>query len=195
MLQIAVFSAFARCEREDVHLCQAADHDATYCLQITLKLPRNALSSGELPWVTGLLCPTIGPECPSLWAGDSTGQLTIWYIPKTGLDFTPAYTAHVHNKSINDIKCTWRHAITISDDGCVILHDIIGFHKVRTVDIMYYAAYYNLFNYPVPVNHDHSKIQRRIASVCVRENFEVGGQLALGTSYGEIVMLSLGTTI
>eukprot|EP01031_Cornospumella_fuschlensis_P029899 gene29899-36104_t len=131
---IAVFSAHAICERDDVHLCNVANHDPTYCLQITLKLPKNLLVSGNLPWITGLLCPKIGPEFPNLWAADASGQLTIWYVPREGLEFTPAYTVKAHYSAINDLQKTWRHVISIGDDGLVVLHDIIGFYrKVRKI--------------------------------------------------------------
>lgn len=186
------------CERDDVHLCNIANHDSTYCLQITLKLPRNKMGSGQPPWITGLLCPVIGPEHPSLWASDSTGRLTIWYVPRQGLEFTPAYTTKAHSMAINDLQKTWRHVISIGDDGLVILHDVIAFYKVRTVDIMHYCLYYNLLDYATEkMSHGHStaQIKRRIKCCYIRENYEVGGQLALGTNYGEVVLLSLGTTV
>lgn len=190
---IAVFSAFAVCEREDVHLCNVAHHDPTYCLQLTLKLPKNTLSSGQLPWISGLLCPAIGPEFPAIWAADSTGQLTIWHVPARGLDFAPAFTSKAHKKAINDLQKTWRHVISIGDDGCVILHDLIGFYQVRCVDVMYYCLYRNLF--AQDSDRRHEQIKRRIKSCYVKENYELGGQLVLGTSYGEVVLLSLGTTV
>jgi len=102
------------------------------------------MPSGNLPQVTGLICPQIGPEFPTLWAGDSTGQLTIWYIPTEGLEFIPAYTTKVHTGSINQMYKTWRHVITIGDDGYIILHDVLSFAKIRAVQIMEWANYRNL---------------------------------------------------
>ncbi|RYH29959.1 hypothetical protein EON65_06755 [archaeon] len=176
------------------------NHDPTYCLQITLKLPKNLLVSGHLPWITGLLCPKIGPEFPTLWAADASGQLTIWYVPREGLEFTPAYTVKAHYSAINDLQKTWRHVISIGDDGLVVLHDIIGFYRVRTVDVMYYCLYYNLFQSTPHIaayknNPYHGQIPRRIKCLHVKENYETGGTLLLGTSYGEVMIISLGTTV
>ncbi len=145
------------------------------------------MSSGNQPVVSGLLCPKIGPEFPTLWAGDTTGQLTIWYVPQEGLEFSPAYTVKAHQGSINQLVNTWRHIISIGDDGVVILHDVISFAKVRSVNLMEWCGYQNLLVNP--------HISRKLKSAHLQENYEHGGQLVIGSSYGDIIALSLGTTI
>lgn len=150
-------------------------------------MPARKLPSGNVPWVTGLICPAIGPEYPNLWATDAAGNLTIWHIPTEGLEFIPAHTAKIHQGPINHMTHTWRHVITIGDDGFLILHDILSFTRIRSVDIMEWSIYRNLLENP--------HIHRKLKSVSVFENYDTGGQLALGTSYGDVIMLSLGTTV
>lgn len=92
-----------------------------------------------------------------------------------------------HNGAINDLKCTQRHAITISDDGFIIFYDLYNFDRVRSIDILEWCIYRSLLERP--------DILRKIKSVHLEENFETGGNLVLGTSYGDIIMLKLGTTV
>lgn len=137
--------------------------------------------------MTGLIAPKIGPEFPTLWAADATGQLTIWYIPHSGLDFQPAFTKKMHQGSINQMSQTWRHMITIGSDSKVLLIDVISFMKIRTIDIMEWGIYRNLLS--------NSHIQRKLNCVHVLENYDAGGTMAIGSSYGEIILLPLGTTV
>jgi hypothetical protein len=182
-----VFNKEPHCERDDIHLCSVRGYDPSYCLQVTLRLPPKKMPSGNPPSVTGLICPQIGPEFPTLWAADSTGQLTIWYIPLKGLEFTPAYTVKIHNGMINDMKKTWRHIITIGDDGYILLHDVLSFHKIRSVQIMEWSIDRNLLG--------NAHIERKLKALHVEENYDTGGQLVIGTSYGDVIALSLGTTV
>jgi hypothetical protein len=185
--QVAVFNKHPFCEREDIHLCTAKNIDPSYCLQVTLRLPNKKMASGNVPAVTGLLCPQIGPEFPTLWATDTTGQMTIWYVPQQGLEFNPAYTVKAHQGAINQLTKTWRHVITIGDDGFVILHDVLTFARIRSVNVMEWAGARNLLMNPT--------IPRKLKSVHLEENYDTGGQLVIGTSYGELVLISLGTTV
>jgi hypothetical protein len=185
--QVAVFNKHPVCEREDIHLCTAKKVDPSYCLQVTLRLPNKKMSSGNPPQVTGLICPQIGPEFPTLWASDTTGQLTIWYIPHIGLEFTPAYTMKIHNSAVTTMAKTWRHVITTGDDGFILLHDVLTFTKVRSVNVMEWGNYRSLFS------NEH--IDRKIKSIHLEENYDSGGHLVVGTSYGDIVLISLGTTV
>lgn len=184
---IAVFNKSNHCDRDDVHACSIPNADKFYCLQVSLKLPANLTKSGNVPVVTGLICPKFGPEFPSLWASDSSGQLTVWYVPKEGLDFTPAYTVRAHQGAINQMENTWRHVITIGDDGCLLLFDVISFMRIRTVNIMEWSIYNQLLINP--------HIHRRLKCIGVYENYDTGGHIAVGTSYGEVILLPLGTTV
>lgn len=161
--------------------------EKSYCLQLTLKLPQRLQSSGNLPMVTGLLCPKIGPEFPTLWAADSSGQLTIWYVPASGLEYIPAYTLVAHQGAINDITHTWRHVITVGDDGFIRLFDVLSFATIKQIDVMYWCAYRSLLSNP--------HIKRKIKVIHAQENYDSGGHIVVGTTYGDIILLSLGTTV
>jgi len=185
---IAVFNKDnQRCEREDIHSCRVPGYSDAYCLQITLKLPRRYLPSHNLPSVTGIVAPKIGPEFPTLWAGDATGQLTIWYIPDTGLDFAPAHTQKLHEGSITQMTQTWRHMVSIGADSKIILTDVLSFHRIRTIDVMEWSSYKHL------LSNEH--VLRKLMCVHVQENYDTGGMMVVGTSYGEVVVLPLGTTV
>jgi hypothetical protein len=184
---IAVFSKYNHCEREDIHGCSVHGADQSYCLQVSLKLPERQLESGNAPWVTGLLCPPCGPEFPNLWASDAAGQLTVWRIPLDGLDFAPAFTTLAHNGAINQLTNTWRHVLSIGDDGWLLLHDALSFQRIRSINVMEWSLSRAL----LPNAHIH----RKLKSVHLQENFDSGGQLVVGTSYGDLIFLPLGTTV
>lgn len=82
---------------------------------------------------------------------------------------------------------TYKHAITIFDDGFVIIYELARFYQIRSIDVRYWAVDKQLLVRP--------DIHRRIKCAHLEEDHENGGTLALGTSYGEVVVLSLGTTI
>lgn len=185
--QIAIFCKEARCEREDVHGCNIKGHDQSYCLQLSLKLPPVHMSSGAPASVTGLICPNTYVPFSHLWAGDSSGQLTVWHVPEIGLGFMPAFTVKAHEGAINNLVHTQRHAISISDDGYIVFYDLFNFDRVRTIDIMEWSNYAGILQRP--------DVHRKIKSAHLEENAYSGGNLVLGTNYGDIIMLSLGTTV
>lgn len=170
-----------------MHGCNIKRNDQSYCLQISLKLPPIMMNSGAQSSVTGLICTSTHFPYSHLWAGDTSGQLTVWHVPEVGLGFMPAFTVKAHNGAINDLKNTQRHAITISDDGLIIFYDLYNFDRVRTIDILEWSLYRGLLERP--------DILRKIKSAHLEENYVTGGNLVLGTSYGDIIMLKLGTTI
>ena len=111
-------------------------------------------------------------------------------MPDYGLEFVPVQATKAHWGSINCMKNTWRHAITASDDGYIIIHDLVLFTRVRAINIVEWGTqldYSNIFERP--------DIPRRIKSMCLEENYETGGSIVVGTSYGDVAVLSLGTTI
>jgi hypothetical protein len=186
-LQIAIFCKEPRCERDDVHSCNIRGNDQSYCLQISLKLPPVRMKSGAPTSVTGLLCVDTTFPFSHLWAGDTSGQLTVWHVPATGLGFVPAFTVKAHNDAINNLVHTHRHAISISDDGFISFYDLFNFDRIRTIDIMEWCNYRGLLLRP--------DIARKIKSAHLQEDHEAGGNMVLGTSYGDIIMLRLGTTV
>ena len=187
---VAVFNKLPICERDDIHGCNVSGADKSYCLQVTLQIPEVELASGAPASVTALLCAGISFTHSELWAGDSSGQLTIWQVPDYGLDFIPIQSTKVHWGAINAMKCTWRHAITASDDGFIVIHDLVLFTRIRSINLIEWGWQpdgSSLFERP--------DIPRRLKSMNLEENYETGGTLAVGTSYGDVVMLSLGTTV
>ena len=185
--QIGIFCKLPFCEREDVHSCNIRGHDPSYCMQVNLKLPPIQMTSGAQSSVTGLICVSTYYPYSHLWATDSSGQLTIWDVPQYGLGFHPAHTEKIHDGAINNLVHTQRHAITISDDGMISLFDLYSFARVRTIDIMEWGNYRNLLERP--------DVRRKIKSVHLEEDHVNGGNMVLGTSYGDIIMLKLGVTV
>eukprot|EP01041_Mallomonas_annulata_P004093 gene4093-8140_t len=181
---IMIFSKFNYCEREDTHACSAIGADKTHCLQVCLRLPQNKSISGHSPSVLALHC--TGPHYArsTLWAGDSIGQLTIWDVPKSGLDYAPRRTSRTHGSAIRCIESTWKHAITAGDDGKLILHDLISLARIRTIDVTQVTFDKQLINNP--------EIPRYIKSLQIVENFETGGSMCIGTSFGEVMISSIG---
>ena len=170
-----------------MHGCNIRGNDQSYCLQISLKLPPVTMGSGAPTSVSGLLCVDTTFPFSHLWAGDTSGQLTVWHVPEHGLGFMPAFTVKAHNGSINNLVNTHRHIISVSDDGCISFYDMFNFDRVRTIYVMEWCLYRNLLERP--------DVSRKIKAVHLQENFVTGGNLVLGTSYGDIIMLSLGTTV
>ena len=179
-----IFSKFDHCDRDDIHSCNTPGADKTYCLQISLRLPPKKSLSGNDPAILALGCG--GPNyCKTmLFAGDTTGQLTVWTVPESGLDYLPHQTSAVHNGAIRSIEFTWKHAITCGDDGIVLLHELTTLTKIRSIDIRAWALHKNLILEP--------DIPRRIKCSFIVEDFDIGGSLCIGTSYGEIMIMSLG---
>jgi hypothetical protein len=145
------------------------------------------MNSGAPTSVSGLICVSTTFPFSHLWAGDTSGQITVWHVPQYGLGFIPAFTVKAHNGAINDLVNTQRHAISISDDGYISFYDMFNFDRVRTIDIMEWCNYRSLLERP--------DIHRKIKCVSLQENEETGGNLVVGTSYGDIIMLRLGTTV
>lgn len=170
-----------------MHGCNIKGHDQSYCLQLSLKLPPVQMSSGAPASVTGLICTNTYVPFSHLWAGDSSGQLTVWHVPEIGLGFMPAFTVKAHEGAINNLVHTQRHAISISDDGYIVFYDLFNFDRVRTMDIMEWSIYAGILQRP--------DVHRKIKSAHLEENAYSGGSLVLGTNYGDIIMLSLGTTV
>ena len=79
---MAVFTKFNECERDDVHDCSTPKTNKSYCLQVTLKLPPKYMPGDSISMVSAINC--CGPNYmfTHLWAGDSTGQMTVWFVPE-----------------------------------------------------------------------------------------------------------------
>lgn len=206
-----VFALQNVCERDDVHNCLAAveetpNHiddigivrdkkeiviDRSFCLQITLKLPfiQNENEDGNTPSVTTILCSGYNYEQTHLFSGDTSGRLTIWKIPDIGLDFQPIKTWRPHKKSLSDMKATYKHLITIGGDGIIVFHDLISLVKVRTINFLEWIIHKQL------ITDGSELIPRGLTCMYLEEDFENGGTLVLGTSYGELSVIGIGINV
>ena len=78
------------------------------------------MPSGHLSMVSAICCTGPNYALTHLWAGDTTGQCTVWFVLENGLEF-------VHGgptKGLCDMRSTWKHMLTISDDGCLMVHEL-----------------------------------------------------------------------
>eukprot|EP00607_Mallomonas_marina_P004894 CAMPEP_0182438064 /NCGR_PEP_ID=MMETSP1167-20130531/85486_1 /TAXON_ID=2988 /ORGANISM="Mallomonas Sp, Strain CCMP3275" /LENGTH=123 /DNA_ID=CAMNT_0024631235 /DNA_START=603 /DNA_END=974 /DNA_ORIENTATION=- len=119
-----------------------------------------------------------------LFAGDTIGHLTVWVVPEHGVDYEPNRSSKIHHGAIRCIESTWKHLITASDDGLIILHELTTLTQIRTIDIAYWTFHKHLIT--------NENIPRRIKSMHIVEDFESGGSMVIGTSYGEIMISSIG---
>jgi hypothetical protein len=183
-----VFSKFNICERGDVHACNNPGAKKAHCLQVTLKLPKSMLADGNAPIVSGIAC--CGPPSDKfglLWAGDTSGRLLVWEVPKRGLDFFPLRSLRPHSASITGLVYTYKHVITCGDDGCVCLYEIQHLVRIRSINIQSWATVRGLMG--------REDIPRRLKCMTVSEDSVNGGLLAVGTSYGEVIIISIGTHV
>eukprot|EP01035_Chromulina_nebulosa_P018347 gene18347-24040_t len=60
------------------------------------------MASGHVSNVTSLLCCGPNYQYDNLWAGDSVGYLTLWQVPRRGLDFKPLKSFQAHNLAIRE---------------------------------------------------------------------------------------------
>jgi len=184
---VAIFTKHNICERDDVHPCSNPRSNKMHCLQLNLILPKHLTVSGTLPIVSALAC--AGPNYFKnlLWAADNVGYLTVWDVPYSGLDFKPIKSWKVHNGGITQVTSTWRHLISIGNDGCLVLHDLRNLLKVRTINCLQWAVYRGLVERP--------DVSRRLTCLYMIEDAENGGRMTVGTSYGEVYVMDIGTSV
>ncbi len=111
----------------------------------------------------------------------------IWRVPDDGLDFVPIRSWKPHTGAITGLVTTWRHVITCGDDGFVLLWDNTNLVRVRSIQIQEWCTLRGLM--------DRTDIPRRIKCIAVKEDHNLGGLLVVGTSYGEVVMMSIGVYV
>lgn len=149
------------------------------------------MKNGNLAVVSCLLCTGYNYCHSHLWAGDSTGQITIWSIPTIGLEFQPEKTWKCHQGSVNAMMNTWTNVFTIGDDGFLFVYNIISFAKIRSINLLDWCIQKSLFhNNPI-----RSDVFRRLKSMDIKEDSQTGGTCIVGTSYGDIIVMNIGTDI
>ena len=182
---VCVFSKFDTCERDDIHACNTPGTNKAYCLQVSLKLPPMRMLSNNLTIVTALKCAGPNYSFSHLWAGDSSGQITVWFVPDEGLDFVPAKTWRAHKDVINAMETTWKHMISVSDDGNITLHDLGTLLVARVIPVNIWCASIML----------RPEIPRKLKCMHIAENYEEGGKMAVGSHYGEVMVIALGREV
>ena len=179
---VCVFSKYNECERDDIHACNMPNANKCYCLQVSLKLPPMKMPSQNPTIVTQVKCCGPNYSFGQLWAADSLGQMTVWFVPDAGLDYVPARTWRAHQACCNAMDTTWKHMVSVGDDRCIILHDLATLLPARTIDVNIWCK--ELLNKP--------EIPRRLKCMHLVENYEEGGQLVIGSNYGEIFVCVTG---
>jgi hypothetical protein len=182
---IMVFTKFNECERDDVHNCSTPGVNKSYCLQITLKLPAKYMPSAHLSMVQSICCTGPNYTFTHLWAGDSTGQMTVWFVPEDGLEFIPAKTWKAHEGSVRDMRSTWKHMLSIGDDGNLILHELGSLERQRSLN----------FNTWCEDIMARPEIPRKLKCMSMIEDYEEGGSMVVGSSYGDVFVITLGREV
>jgi WD40 repeat protein len=182
---VAIFTKYDVCERDDIHNCSTPGANKAYCLQISLKLPPMRMPSEMPSFVNTIKCCGPNYSFSHLWAGDSLGQMTVWFVPDDGLDFVPAKTWRAHRGAINAMETTWKHMVSISDDGYITIHELGTLMCMREI-------YVNQWCEQIIVKPN---IPRKLKCMHLVEDAEVGGQLVIGTNYGDVCVCSLGRMI
>lgn len=85
------------------------------------------------------------------------------------------------------MRATYRHMISVADDGVLLVTDLSNFLKIRSINILIWCNYRQLLPFP--------SLFRRIKCIDVVENAHEGGTVAIGTNYGEIIVMSIGTMV
>jgi len=93
-----------------------------------------------------------------------------WTVPDRGLRFRPAYTVVAHSAATNKLTSSWRHCISIS--GATSYE---------------WCAYRQLILRP--------EIPRKLKCIHLYEDFQNGGMMVIGTSFGDVIACSLGPNL
>ena len=167
------------------------------------------MSSGTKAVVTDVVCTGYDFVFSHLWAADSTGQITVWQVPYDGLGFLPVKAWYAHyfgrdpnlpstGESVEEVESsrsscavramasTYRHMVSVGDDGCICLFDLVSFDRIKRLNVNDYCIGKNLFSSP--------QVARRLRSLHVWNNStsSLGRLVAVGSSMGDIMVLSLG---
>jgi len=111
----------------------------------------------------------------------------VWFVPEEGLEFLPAKTWKAHKGAINAMSATWKHMITISDDGFLLLYELDSLHLIRRLNVLEWCSFKGLISRP--------DIPRKLKCIDVVEDQEEGGMMVVGTQYGDVVVMSIGRLV
>jgi hypothetical protein len=97
------------------------------------------------------------------------------------------FSLQAHNGALNCFVSTFKHIISAGDDGILLFIDLESCHIVRRMDVLRLALLQGL-----AVRGD---VIRRLKCLSLREDPENGGTLAVGTSYGDVYIIAIGTCV
>lgn len=97
-------------------------------------------------------------------------------------DFT-----QVHDGSCNALVSTFKHLISAGDDGILAFIDLEGLYIVRKLNLQEEAVKRCLSVRP--------DVPRRLKCIFLIEDPENGGTVVVGTSYGDVYLVSIGTCV
>ena len=112
---------------------------------------------------------------------------SVWFVPDYGLEFQPARTWKAHKGAVNAIASTWRHMLSVGDDGVLMVYELESLARIRRLDVREWCVSRQLLSRP--------DIPRRLKCISVQEDQEEGGMVAVGTNYGDIVVFSIGRMV
>lgn len=201
------------CDREDIHNCRIAiqeiieereevgrpnlldkktlsQMDNSFCLQITLRLPAIKDDTTQaLTQATTLLVTGPNQTRTHLYCGDSNGRVTIWEVPPTGFDYIPSKSWKPHQDSVTCMVSTRYHLITGSNDGNIMLHSLKDLRHIRTLNILEWCVFKSL------ITDLSVKLPRMVKCMHIIEDGQAGGSLVVGTSYGDCMVMFIGTQV
>ena len=76
-------------------------------------------------------------------------------------------------------------SITISDDGCLMLHELGSLERQRSINFNEWCT--NIMERP--------EIPRKLKCMSIVEDYEEGGNMLVGSSYGDIFVMSIGREV
>ena len=205
---IFVFAKHDECERNDLHACSTPGSKKIGCLQVALRLPGSIRTTSGMPATVVCLEATrtdpdydygtiedYDPDDPlskdpnyanmRLYAGDVTGQMTVWAVPEFyGIDYRPILTRKLHDGSLNKITTTRSHLVTLGDDGVCMIMALQSMVKVRKVDVHLEAMRQGFTA--------SERVKRKLKCVTIHYDSDGSGTMIIGTSFGDVYVFPLG---
>ena len=93
----------------------------------------------------------------------------------------------MHDGSCNAFVSTFKHLISAGDDGILAFIDLEGLYVVRRLNVQEEAVRRGLSMRP--------DVPRRLKCIFLIEDPDNGGTVVVGTNYGDIYLISIGTCL
>jgi hypothetical protein len=126
------------------------------------------------------------PEIQQSQSGPSSSATT------SGVKNINSNSTTSQTSAIRAMSSTYRHMISIGDDGFIILTDLITFDEIKRLDVSTYCVEKQLFS-----EKCHPHIRRKLKSLHVQNELSgtLGRLVAVGTNLGDILIFSLGNYV